>query len=352
MRELRVLRDVSLSRHTTIGIGGPAAFFTEVSSPAEIIDAVNWADRQMLPIFVLGGGSNVLVADEGFDGLVIRIGCKGLTFKENGSDKATAEVAAGEIWDDFVKASVRQGLWGVECLSGIPGTAGGAPIQNIGAYGQDVSQTIISVKCLDLANLEVRELTNRECRFEYRKSIFNSDQKRRFIVLSAAFSLTRVNGSLPKYPELAGEIESRGSSDITPMLVRQAVLAVRKRKSMVIDKNDPNSRSLGSFFKNPIVPRDQFENIKKAFGEVPNFQTEDGIKIPAAWLIEAAGFKRGYVAGRVGLSANHSLALINRGGATCSELLRLRDAISKAVAEKFGIQLQMEPELVGISGVR
>jgi UDP-N-acetylmuramate dehydrogenase len=135
-----------LSRHTTIGIGGPAAFFTEVSSPAEIIDAVNWADRQMLPIFVLGGGSNVLVADEGFDGLVIRIGCKGLTFKENGSDKATAEVAAGEIWDDFVKASVRQGLWGVECLSGIPGTAGGAPIQNIGAYGQDVSQTIISVR--------------------------------------------------------------------------------------------------------------------------------------------------------------------------------------------------------------
>lgn len=346
MKEPRVLKNVSLSSLTTIGIGGPAAFFTEARSPADIINAVKWADRRKLRIFVLGGGSNVLVGDDGFDGLVIRIGCKGLTFRENGNSQVTAEVAAGESWDDFVEASVRRGLWGVECLSGIPGTAGGAPIQNIGAYGQDVSQTMISVKCLDLKSLQVRELTNRECAFEYRKSIFNSDQKGKFIVLSAAFKLSLADGRLSTYPELAGEIESRASGDLTPMLVRHAVLTVRKRKSMVIDNNDPNSRSLGSFFKNPIVPYEHFRNIKKAFGEVPSFRVGDGIKIPAAWLIEAAGFKKGHVAGRVGLSENHSLAIINRGGATFRDVVKFRDDIAEAVAEKFGIHLQMEPEIV------
>jgi UDP-N-acetylmuramate dehydrogenase len=343
-----VEKDRPLAQFTTIGIGGPARFFVEADNQDAVVEGIRWADAKGLPVFILGGGSNILISDAGFDGLVLKIVLRGISFKQDLDGTTIVTAAAGEDWDRLVSECVVRGLTGIESLSGIPGTVGGTPIQNVGAYGQEVSQTIVSVRCIDRATLGVVEFSNDECDFAYRKSIFNTTAKGKYVVLFVSFRLSGGEPQMPEYPELRREIETlTKDGEITPTAIRNAVLKIRRRKSMVIEPSDPNSKSLGSFFKNPVVTREVFESLREVCGDVPSFTAEFGVKIPAAWLIENAGFHKGYNVGRVGISANHSLALINRGGATGSEILAFRDVIADAVEQNFGIRLQMEPEIVG-----
>ena len=337
---INILENVPLAPLTTLKVGGPARFFIRAQTESQIIGALETARLRGLNVFVLGGGSNILVSDKGFDGLVIHIALHGRSFD---GDLLTAQ--AGEDWDPVVEECVAHDLGGVECLSGIPGYVGGTPVQNVGAYGQEVSETIVSVRCLERSTAQVVELENKDCGFTYRKSIFNSDERDRYIVLAVRFRLTA--GGPPKiaYKDLQNYF-----SDRQPTLsdVRSAVLAIRRSKSMVIDPSDVNSNSAGSFFKNPIVDREKFELIRSEAGDsVPSFPAADGVKIPAAWLIERAGFHKGFRTGNAGISDNHSLAIVNRGGATAAEIIELKNKIQGAVNEKFGILLQPEPIFVG-----
>jgi UDP-N-acetylmuramate dehydrogenase len=253
--------------------------------------------------------------------------------------------AAGEDWDKFVGYCVDRDLAGIECLSGIPGFVGGTPVQNVGAYGQEVSETIVAVRCCDRSTGRIIELQNGDCGFAYRSSIFNSTHRNSYIVLAVTFRLVKGGGPKIVYKDLAEHLAGEAPSLCG---TRAAVLAIRRAKSMVIDPGDPNSKSAGSFFKNPIVAVDILESIASAYGPVPHFPASDGsVKIPAAWLIERAGFHKGYVLGNAGISTNHSLAIINRGGASAAEIMTLKDRIAGAVRARFGIELKPEPVFVG-----
>ena len=326
---------------TTLGIGGPARFFVRAESEEHIAEAFDLVAARGMDVFVLGGGSNLLVADSGFDGLVIQVAISGVERHEE-----TIHAGAGESWDRIVELCVENELAGVECLSGIPGFVGGTPIQNVGAYGQEVSETITSVRCFDRLANQIVELTNADCGFTYRTSIFNSVERERYVVLSVTYRLKKAGAPMIAYKDLRTFFGDR-----EPKLpeVRNAVLKIRRAKSMVIDPDDPNSRSAGSFFKNPIVEQEKFEVIVSQYdgASVPSFPAGDGVKIPAAWLIEQAGFSKGFRLGSVGISANHSLALVNLGGGTASEILALKEKIEAAVKEKFDILLQHEPVFVG-----
>lgn len=347
-----IQKNVSLGKFTTFEVGGPARYFLCANEEEEVASGFEFALANDLPVFVLGGGSNILVSDHGFDGLVIRINLKGpkrgsrASSKGRVSDSGVITVGAGEDWDSFVADCVGRDLAGVECLSGIPGTIGGTPVQNVGAYGQEVSETITSVRCYDRTRHEVVELSNEQCRFSYRTSIFNSTRRDRYVVLSVTYALEK-NG-LPKiaYKDLIEYFRGRKPSLAE---TRTAVLSIRRAKSMVIDAADPNRRSAGSFFKNPIVSKEKFNAIAlTSAGDVPHFPAGPlGVKIPAAWLIERAGFQKGYSMGNAGISTNHTLAIINRGGATASEIVALKSAIQKAVFDTFGIELVPEPIFVG-----
>lgn len=342
-------KDIPLAPLTTLKIGGRARFFIRAENENDIFEAFEFADKNKLDIFVLGGGSNVLIADKGFDGLVLQIAIKGI---ENNGENLT--VGAGEDWDEFVEFCVEKNLAGVECLSGIPGFIGGTPVQNVGAYGQEVSETIVSVRVFDRQTRQIKTLTNADCEFEYRKSIFNTTDKNRFIVLAVTFALDKNGKPKIAYQDLKNYFDTK-----EPNLAetREAVLNIRRKKSMVIDANDLNSQSAGSFFKNPIVELEQFNEIENEcrkldiIGEtdkIPHFPVgANQVKIPAAWLIEKAGFEKGYLKGRVGLSTNHTLALTNRGDATANEFLELKNEIQTKVAEIFGIKLLPEPVFVG-----
>lgn len=335
--KLKIERDVSLADLTTLKIGGRARLFARAESESEVVEAFNLSDENGIELFVLGGGSNVLIADEGFDGLVLQIALRGIETKEN---IVTAQ--AGEDWDDFVAFCVEKNLAGVECLSGIPGFVGAVPVQNVGAYGQEVSETISKVRVFDRKSKEILELNNSDCKFSYRSSLFNTTEKNRFIVLAVTFNL--IENGKPKiaYKDLQ-EIFAGKRPNLSR--TREAVLQIRRAKSMVIDKNDINTNSAGSFFKNPIVERAKLSELPE---NIPTFNfDETNVKIPAAWLIENAGFEKGYTKNRVGLSANHTLALINRGGATAAEILSLKAEIKSKVKEKFGIELVPEPVFIG-----
>lgn len=339
-------KDVPLAQYTTIGIGGPARFFVEARSEDEIVGALRWADDAGVPVFILGGGSNILFGDDGFDGLVVKISTSGVEFEEIRNGAVMVASAAGEEWDGLVSMCSERGLAGIECLSGIPGTVGGTPIQNVGAYGQEVSQTIVSVRCLDRETQRIVDIENADCGFSYRQSIFNTTARRRYVVLSVQFHLRSGEPDLPAYPELRREMEA-GVNEMSPLTIREAVMRLRRQKSMVVDPADPNSRSLGSFFKNPVVTLEAHRRLCDRFGDVPSFAAEGGVKVPAAWLIEKSGFTKGHVEGNTGISTKHSLALINRGGATAAELIAFRDKVAGAVEHRFGIRLVMEPEAVG-----
>jgi UDP-N-acetylmuramate dehydrogenase len=341
---LSIEENVSLAPLTTLGIGGMARFFIEAASESELIAATEFAEASELPVFILGGGSNVLVSDEGFSGLVVRVAIKGVEW----SEQVTA--GAGEDWDDFVRLCVERNLAGVECLSGIPGLVGGTPVQNVGAYGQEVSETIKLVRVFDRQTKQIVELSNAECGFRYRASIFNSTERNRYVVLSVSFALKANGEPALRYPDLKNFFA--GKSD-QPTLdeVRQAVIEIRSRKGMVIVPDDPDCRSAGSFFKNPVISAEAFAKLEAAANErPPSFPAGDGyVKVPAAWLIERAGFKRGFTRGRVGISSKHTLAIINRGGATAQEVLDLVAEIQTRVQAEFGIVLLPEPVFVGFN---
>ena len=342
--ELR--HNVPLAPMTTLGIGGNARYFVKAETESQIADAVHFAGENDLDLFVLGGGSNVLISDQGVDGLVLQVAIKGMEHSETESTQDTSLITAGagEEWDAFVAHCVGHGLAGVECLSGIPGFVGGTPVQNVGAYGQEVAETIFSVRCFDRKTCDFVTLSNTDCGFTYRTSIFNSNDRERYIVLSVTYQLT--HGGKPKiaYKDLIDHFGDRQPSLVE---VRDVVLSVRRTKSMVIDEGDPNSRSAGSFFKNPIVDVDKLEQIRNDFERVPYFDFGDKVKIPAAWLIENAGFNKGFAFHNAGISTKHTLALVNRGGATAAEIVALKENIQAAVAAKFDIELQPEPVFVG-----
>lgn len=345
---------VPLAPFTTIGVGGPAKYFLNADTEAELVAGLEFASAKKLPVFVLGGGSNVLISDSGYKGLVIHIRMdrsRGRT-KTDALDGSRIDgpnrkitAGAGENWDDFVSFCVENDMAGVECLSGIPGTVGGTPVQNVGAYGQEVSETIVSVRCIDRETFLPVRFTNKECGFSYRKSIFNSSNSGRYIVCDVTFELTP--GGKPKivYRDLIEHFV-----DTIPDLVqtREAVLSIRRAKSMVIDADDPNSKSAGSFFKNPIIDEAAFQKLRLVFPEMPFFQMANGMcKIPAAWLIENAGFGKGFELGNAGISTKHSLAIINRGNATTAELIALMKLIQSEVKQKFEIELTPEPVFIG-----
>lgn len=346
--------NVPLADYTTLGIGGPARYMVEVASEGQLLGALELAYARNLPTFVLGGGSNLLISDSGFPGLVLRIGLRGVHPLEEEGDIISA--AAGEEWDGFVRLCVAEKLGGLECLSGIPGTVGGTPVQNVGAYGQEVSDVILSVRILDRETLAVQELSNTECGFSYRSSIFNSSHRGTYIVLRVTYALHSRGRPRLQYPDLqqffAGRKEPPSLSE-----VRDAVLKIRASKAMVITPGDPDCRSAGSFFKNPIVMEDAALRVEEAalrMGRMavsetlPRFKAPDGkVKLPAAWLIERAGFHKGFTRGPVGLSSKHTLALLNRGGATACDVLALMQEIQAGVRECFGIDLLPEPEFVG-----
>ncbi len=335
-----------LAPFTTFGIGGPARWFVEAETENDIVEAAFWAREHELELFVLGGGSNLLVSDAGFNGLVVQVGVKGI---ERQGDLFCC--GAGEDWDGFVSFAVAQGYAGVECLAGIPGTVGGTPVQNVGAYGQEVDSVIERVRAFDLEQREHVELQNSECGFAYRRSRFNSVDRGRFIVTGVDYRLRRDGPPQITYADLKTHFQGRTG---TPTLseVADAVRKIRKGKGMLLVEGDPDCRSAGSFFKNPEVAPDVADRIRvwAECKDVPLrvFPTAGGrVKIPAAWLIEQAGFPKGYTLGAAGISSRHTLALINRGGAKAEEILALARQIGAAVQERFGIQLEMEPVKLG-----
>ena len=334
---------------TTLRLGGPAKRMMEARTESETVEAVKQADAAGEPLLILAGGSNVVIADEGFDGTVLRLLTAGLHDRGEGR----FEVQAGEPWDPFVQRTVESGYAGIECLSGIPGSTGATPIQNVGAYGQDVSETITAVRAYDRRTGELMTLSNADCHFTYRSSAFKRHPGR-WLVLSVELALHRQPDSKPiAYAELARKlgVEQGGTAPLKD--VREAVLELRRGKGMVIDPADPDSTSAGSFFTNPILTQQEVEQLREraaAHGQPPAWQEPDGrVKTSAAWLVERAGFPRGYgMPGPAAISTKHTLALTNRGGATTKELLSLAREVADGVERRFGIRLVPEPVLVGV----
>jgi UDP-N-acetylmuramate dehydrogenase len=330
---------------TTFQIGGDARLFVSASTEDEVAEALALARKENIPTFILGGGSNVLIADAGFDGLVLKIGVRGITTDDDNLKGMVRLVAgAGEDWDTFVAHCVANELAGVECLSGIPGSVGGTPVQNVGAYGQEVAEVIESVRCVDRLTGEIVVLPNQDCGFSYRTSIFNSTHRDRYIVLNVAFVLRKGGQPRVAYKDLK---EHFGEGRPTLARVRDAVLSIRRSKSMVIDASDPNAKSAGSFFKNPVVEWQTLREIETRYDAVPHFEFGEKVKVPAAWLIGRSGFDKGYTLGNAGISSNHNLALINRGGASAADIVELQRQITDRVNDRFGIVLKPEPVFVG-----
>jgi UDP-N-acetylmuramate dehydrogenase len=350
---LKIRENVPLAPYTTLGVGGPARFLTEAEQEEHVIEAVEFAHARGCPLFILGGGSNILVSDSGFPGVVLRMRLQGIEPLAAKERKILA-VAAGEEWDHLVERCVDRKLAGVECLSGIPGTVGGAPVQNIGAYGQEISEVVLSLRVFDRQEREFLELDKRECRFAYRSSIFNTNQEERYVILRVVLALRPDGPSRIRYQELRDYFAGTNPS---LSQIRHAVLQIRHSKAMVLRKGDPDSRSAGSFFKNPVLDPEKIEQIEAtarrcgllpASENAPRFPAEQGnIKVPAAWLIERAGFHKGYKHGNAGISSKHTLAVVNRGGATAREIFDLMNLIRHSVQDVFGVDLQPEPKLVG-----
>ncbi len=343
---LQIRKEIPLAPFTTFGIGGAARYFAVATTEVEVVEAIFWAKEHGVPLFVLGGGSNLLVKDSGFAGLVLKVAVMGV--EARGRD--LFDVGAGEVWDGFVERMTSLGMAGVECLAGIPGSVGGTPVQNVGAYGQEVAETIEAVRAFDRETLEWVELDKAACRFRYRESLFNTDEPGRYLVTRVRFRL-RANGEPNlRYADLQRRFA--GKEGVTLMEVATAVREIRRSKGMLLVEGDPDCRSAGSFFKNPIVGLERLAGIVASAGveegKVPHWPAGEGkIKVPAAWLLEQAGFVKGYGAGPAGISTRHTLALTNRGGATCADIERLQDEIVRGVRERFGVTLEREPVLVG-----
>ncbi len=340
---MKIQENIPLAPLTTLKIGGPARYFVHAETESNIVEALEFAADKKAEVFVLGGGSNILVADTGYDGLVLQIALMGVTY-EPLENSTLVRAMAGEAWDLLVKSCVNSGLAGLECMSGIPGSVGGTPVQNVGAYGQEVAETIETVRCFDRLTGQIVELSNLQCGFTYRTSIFNSTERGRYIVLGVAYRLIQGGAARVVYKDL---VERFDRDEPTLHEVRKAVLEIRRAKSMVIDASDPNSQSAGSFFKNPVITQVQLDDLRACFPQLPSFVFGDGHKVPAAWLIENAGFCKGYRLGNASISTNHTLAIINTGGATAQDVIALKDLIQTRVLAGFGIAIQPEPVFVG-----
>lgn len=347
---------VPLAPQTTIGLGGPARYFVAAASEAQLRDALRAAAVRGLPVQLLGRGSNTIFADDGFPGLVVHVALHGVRLEREGDD-VLATAAAGEDWDGLVLRCLQEGLQGFECLSGIPGSVGATPVQNVGAYGQDVSQTLVGLRALDRESLESVSFSSEECGFGYRESRFKGHDTGRFLITEVTYRLRPHAPPALNYPELAREALALGVVDLAPdealLATREAVLKLRRAKSMVYDPADPNAHSVGSFFLNPVLDEDAYRTLRERLiahfpedpPQPPSFATPHGRKIPAAWLIERAGFGRGLRRGGVGISENHTLALVNYGGST-KELLALAKEIQDAVERAFAVHLEPEPVIV------
>jgi len=347
---MTVLENVYLAPLTTLKVGGPARYFTEPKSAAEVAEAVTFARSKDLPLFVLGGGSNLVVSDAGWPGLVLKLAVRGIEeHTENG--KTLFDVGAGEEWDRFVARAVARNCAGVECLSGIPGSVGGTPVQNVGAYGQEVSETIESVQVFDLRDGQVRELCAEACGFQYRTSVFNTSERGRFIILRVTYSLSPGGNPRIDYADLKKHFA--GFQNIPSLTsTREAVRRIRAAKAMLITPGDEDCRSAGSFFKNPVLSAEQYDQLmaraKEKGLQVPSYPALDAQrKVSAAWLVEHSGFSKGYSSGRVGISRKHALAIVNRGEASAADILGLKDHIQQRVEELWNIHLEPEPVLVG-----
>ncbi len=344
---MKPMENVLLARWTTFGLGGPARWFLEATSDEEVAAGVAWARDRKLALFILGGGSNLLVGDDGFPGAVLRIAIRGI--RSVGAPEIL-EAGAGEDWDGLVAYAVARGLGGVECLSGIPGTVGGTPVQNVSAYGQEVSSTIRSVDAFDRQTDRLVTLMPADLGFAYRRSVLNTTATGHYILLRVTFELARDAAPCIAYRDVA---KAFAASNAAPSLqqVRDTVRGIRRVKGMLIVDGDPDCRSAGSFFKNPVVETAVFEDLAgRLDGELPRFPAADGfVKIPAARLIEAAGFARGYQRGGAAISSKHTLALTNRDRATAADVVALAREIRDTVRDRFGVTLAPEPIFLGFS---
>lgn len=352
--QLKVYENMPLAPLTTLKLGGRARFGCHAASEAELNEALRWASERKLPVACIGGGSNLVVSDCGFDGLVIRLHLKGHHVEKKSTDRFLATVAAGEVWDGVVAHWTSLGLKGAACLSGIPGLTGATPIQNVGAYGEQVSDMIVSVSTIstslnDAGEFEAKQWSNPQCEFSYRSSLFKRSLQNSLpqIVTSVSFELGQGHYTRDhiKYPELRAALENKGDGSFSAELVRDAVRSLRAKKSMLAGQIDENSQSVGSFFTNPTV---SFERIK-LWDNAPTtiYVDELNRKVPAAWLIENAGFSKGYRLGEVGISTQHALALVHHGGGTTKALVELASKIRDAVWSKFSVKLMVEPMWLG-----
>jgi len=343
---------VPLAGYTTLGVGGAARWFVEASDDAALETALRWARARSVPLRVLGGGSNLVVADRGVEALVVRIALRGVTSRTvNGAVEVTA--AAGEPWDDLVRLTVERGWAGLECLSGIPGLVGATPMQNVGAYGQEVSDTITRVRALDTRGGQVIEVPAAECGFAYRDSAFKRREPGRFVVLAVTYRLTPGGAPTLRYTDVERHLASRGVRAPSLADVRESVLAIRRTKSMVIDPADPNRRSCGSFFTNPIIAREALADVERRVADatMPRWAQPDGrIKLSAAWLIERAGFRRGQREGPVGLSTRHALAIVAHDGARAADVVAFARRVQTIITDRFAVRLTPEPVFWGVDG--
>ncbi|MGA6985258.1 MAG: UDP-N-acetylmuramate dehydrogenase [Terriglobales bacterium] len=363
---MTIQENVPLSPLTTLQVGGAARYLAELKREDEVREAAQFAKTRNLPLFVLGGGSNLVVADSGWPGLVLKIAIGGITTPATSDTTGNAvlfSVGAGVNWDDFVAQTIVQNCAGVECLSGIPGSVGGTPVQNVGAYGQEVADTIESVRAFDLREDRIVVLPKPACGFRYRTSIFNTSERGRYIILRVNYRLKRGGAPSLKYADLQKYFTENTTEHSTenavgkktpPSLaeVREAVRAIRRSKGMLLVPGDEDCRSAGSFFKNPVLTEEQFKNLAERAEskglEIPTYPALNARrKVSAAWLVEHSGFSKGYAAGAAGISQKHALALINRGDAKASDIVALKDEVQQGVLEAWGIQLEPEPVFVG-----
>ena len=342
---MTVRERVALAPYTTLGVGGPARWFVEATDEATLREALAWSRARGVALRMLGGGSNVVVADAGVEALVVRVGLRGVTTREAGR-VVDITAAAGEPWDDLVALAVARGWAGLECLSGIPGLVGATPMQNVGAYGQEVSDTVVAVRALDTTTGEALTLSPAECGFAYRDSAFKSREPGRYVVLAVTYRLQPGGAPTLGYADVERAVAARGLTAPTLADVRASVLAIRRAKSMVLDAGDPNRRSCGSFFTNPIVTPDAAARVAERAGDptLPRWpQADGGVKLSAAWLIERAGYRRGQREGAVGLSTAHALAVVAHDGARAADVLGFARRLQASVAERFGVRLALEP---------
>ncbi len=344
-----ISKNIPLSSLTTIAVGGPADYLACPRNESEIQETLQFAKSLSLTVYALGGGSNILASDAGFRGMLLRPACKEISILSQDSNETIIKAEAGALWDDVAAFSVNANATGIECLSGIPGNAGAAPVQNIGAYGQEIASSLLAVNAIEISSGKTSRILGENCQFAYRQSLFKTEWKGRFLITSIELKLKTNGQASIRYGDLTEHLKL-SANDPAPSLeaVRQAVLEVRKRKSMTNDPSDPNSRSAGSFFLNPIIPESIANNLKAAYPEMPIYPAPQGfLKLSAAWLINHAGFEKGFKMGQAGLSEKHVLALINRGSAKAEELIILSEAIQQGVYHKFGVKLEPEPNLLG-----